>query len=864
MKQLEVYDDVWIPTQCRRCTAMCGILAHRVNGVAVRLEGNPDTSCGSRGGLCPKGLAGLQLLYDPNRLNVPLRRTNPEKGLNVDPRWKEISWDEALDEISAKLKGAISEDPSKILIQSGVSVMPNGTLNWRLMLPSILSTSKGKPSTAAGGTGTHCGNGVHITSNLNYGAWGKQPDWKYCRYMLQFGTNTGYGVYQQYANRLALDALARGMKLVVFDPVCNFAAAKATEWVPILPGTDAAVCLAMLNVIVNELGICDAVYLKNKTNAAYLLGPDGRYVRDRNNSLPMVWDTIESKAKSYDDPGIGDFDLDGTHEVNGIECRPVWQVLKQHFKKYTPDLASEISTVPASTIRRIATEFAEAAMIGASITIDGKQLPFRPVATYMLRGAGAHQNAANTVFTEDLLGQVLGAVDVPGGNLARASNCQGYPGTGLPKAGAIKDHDGFLTVGGKWVAPYKAWPMVEPAYPRLKDLRDLFVLEEATPIWGVSDNQEVLRKAKIDPTIEVLLNYGCNAIMNSANPGHQAEFLKKIPFIVDFELFSTEFNEGFADIVLPDTCYLEYSDWGTLQGSFFNQPPVQEPWCFHITQKVVEPQHSRRHVVDVTIELLDRMGLRSKFNEYWNDYFRFDETLKLKPTDKITWEQLGDRVVRQYFGPEHDWVWFKKHGFISWPKKVEEVYWRNFSDVRVPIYREFMIDLGEKIPKIAKEIGIEMDWKQYSALPEWFPCLPHLVGDPQYDLYCFCFRDPLHVNSSSMEQPWLDEASKMNPYTYNITMSADMAQRKALKEGDIIELESDKGNKVQGVLQLRKGQHPQTITIMGTAGHWASGLPIARGKGVNFNSLMELRWGDCDPISLCFEICVKVKVTEVK
>lgn len=175
-----------------------------------------------------------------------------------------------------------------------------------------------------------------------------------------------------------------------------------------------------------------------------------------------------------------------------------------------------------------------------------------------------------------------------------------------------------------------------------------------------------------------------------------------------------------------------------------------------------------------------------------------------------------------------------------------------------------MIDLGKKITNISKELGIEVDWKQYTALPEWFPCPPHLVDDPQYDLYCFAFRDPLHVNSCTMEQPWLDEASKMNPYTYHITMSADMAQQKKLKEGDVVELESDKGNKVQGILQLRKGQHPQTITIMGTAGHWASGLPIARGKGVNFNSLMELRWGECDPISFSFETCVKVKVTKFK
>ena len=77
-----IYEDVWIPTHCARCYGACSILVRRVNGVAVKIEGNPGSSMGGEGGLCAKGESGLQVLYDPNRLNVPLRRTNPEKGLS--------------------------------------------------------------------------------------------------------------------------------------------------------------------------------------------------------------------------------------------------------------------------------------------------------------------------------------------------------------------------------------------------------------------------------------------------------------------------------------------------------------------------------------------------------------------------------------------------------------------------------------------------------------------------------------------------------------------------------------------------------------------------------------------------------------
>ena len=83
-------DDVWIPSSCSLCYGTCSILAHRVDGVVVKIEGNPESALG-KGRLCGKGVSGIMTHYDPNRLTRPLRRTNPKKGLNEDPNWKEIS-----------------------------------------------------------------------------------------------------------------------------------------------------------------------------------------------------------------------------------------------------------------------------------------------------------------------------------------------------------------------------------------------------------------------------------------------------------------------------------------------------------------------------------------------------------------------------------------------------------------------------------------------------------------------------------------------------------------------------------------------------------------------------------------------------
>src|SRR4030042_446906 len=111
----EIWDDTWVKTTCGGCYGQCTIRAHRVNGVIVKIEGEPDNDFGARGGLCAKGEAMIQALYDPNRFNYPMRRTTPKKGLFEDPKWKRISWDEALDEIATHLKRIRKENPNKLL-----------------------------------------------------------------------------------------------------------------------------------------------------------------------------------------------------------------------------------------------------------------------------------------------------------------------------------------------------------------------------------------------------------------------------------------------------------------------------------------------------------------------------------------------------------------------------------------------------------------------------------------------------------------------------------------------------------------------------------------------------------------------------
>jgi anaerobic selenocysteine-containing dehydrogenase len=830
--------------------------------VAVKIEGEPDSWQGSQGGLCAKGVSGLQVLYDPNRLNVPLKRTNPEKGLYVDPKWKEISWEEALDEITDKLKKVLKDDPRKILLQTATMRSPTSPV-WRKFVGDLLGT----PNRTAGGGGTACGSGVHFACGLLHGSWNNLPDYRYCNYAIYWGVHNGFatGHAALLSARLVSEAMERGMKLVVFDPVSKYSSSKATEWIPIIPGTDGAVALAMSNVIVNELGIWDPTYIKTKTNGPYLVGPDGCYVRDNENGKPLVWDAGRSQAKPYDDAGVIDYALEGKFHVNGLECHPSFQLLKHHLKQVTPEMASEVSSVPAETIRRIATEFAQAAQVGSTITIEGLPLPLRPVASVTFRGAEGHENSAHTVLSLLLLNQIVGAADVPGGSVGFPVTSLGYPGTGKWKFGVKGGKDGLLTIAvpeSGWFYTHLPWPIHDPKFPTDAGLQELFTLASLSPIWASEDQEEIWQKIGLPYRIEVMINYGCNSVMGVANPEAYAQFLKKIPFIVSWDLVSNEFAEGFADLLLPDTSYLETLNWMDGQGYFFNYPYGMDPWCCHITQPAVKPPQGRRYIMDVWFELLKRLGKRSAINEYWNRYIGLDEAHRFKPEDDVGWEHVGDHALKFYFGPEHGMEWFKEHGHLIWPKKVEEAYWRRFTDARVPIYLEFMIDLKRKIKAIADPIGITVNWDQYTPFISWFPCAPHRVKNPEYDLYCFSYRDILHTGTCTMEQPWLDEASKMNPYTYTITMNTDTATRKGLRDRDLIELESSYGHKVSGTLKLRKGQHPQTVAFI-SAGHWAKGQPVAKGKGTAFTFLMEQKFGKCDPLTFNSENCVKVKVSRI-
>ncbi|MEE8396516.1 MAG: molybdopterin-dependent oxidoreductase, partial [bacterium] len=521
-----------IPTVCGGCYSCCSMVAHRVDGKVVKLEGNPDSPQGE-GRLCAKGVSMIWNLYDPNRITVPLRRTNPEKGIGIDPKWEEISWDEALDEITEKMQKILKDDPRKFLLQ--ITTI-RATAVSQIRFPFLVAF--GSPNTWNSGGGVHCGNGAHFIAGLFHASWDIIPDWDRCNYVLAFGTSVGHSAgHSAGVNaHMAARARDRGMKLVAFDPIANHVGAKATEWVPILPGTDSAVMLAMLNVILNDLGIWDEPYLQSKTNGPYLVGPDGAILKDRERDKPLVWDRGLGRALPFDDPAATDPAILGTFEIDGTTVQPAFEKLKNHLQKYSCETAEEISGVPAANIRRIAKEFAEAAQVGSTIVIDGKELPYRPASAVIFRGAQGHTNSVWTCICCALLNHVLGNGDVPGGTLGWPVTSHGYPDTGRFAFQPFPDENGMLVPGRWFGAPGGHVPRSQKEEIKLPEetigFKKIFPYMTGISTPGWSNPEEFWQKLELPYRIEMIINQGCNSIMSMGNPRFVENFLKTVPFIV--------------------------------------------------------------------------------------------------------------------------------------------------------------------------------------------------------------------------------------------------------------------------------------------------------------------------------------------
>jgi thiosulfate reductase/polysulfide reductase chain A len=256
-----------IPSACMMCPASCGILGYLEYGKVVNLGGNP-LDPNSRGRLCAKGIAGLNHLYNPDRIPTPLRRA----GKRGEGRWKQIPWEEAFDEISLRLKALQAEKQHHDFVLRNTWDLPSNDLAWRFASALNCSTTFHQAVLESP-------NGAFATHEVAGRVMGV-GDVARSRYILNFGANPyeSHFLYVPFVQRLVDARINLGAKLVTFDVRISQTAGKSDEWFPIVPGTDGAVALAMAYVIASE-GLWNREFIEQQTNTppAKLLRHLGAY-----------------------------------------------------------------------------------------------------------------------------------------------------------------------------------------------------------------------------------------------------------------------------------------------------------------------------------------------------------------------------------------------------------------------------------------------------------------------------------------------------------------------------------------------------------------------------------------------------------
>lgn len=859
--------DGWYPGVCKMCMqGACVTRNQVVDGIVVKVEGD-ERAPNNEGRLCPRGNASIMNMYNPWRIKAPMKRTNPEKGLDVDPGWVEITWDEALDTVAEHFKKLKDDDPRKIVFNTGM-----GTGAWgedagvhpmakALGTPNVI-TSRGQ----------HC----------SYHFWGEytmhsmpdvHTDMDLCEYMVNIGKAQGPNVCTaDFGTIEVMHALERGCKLVTVDPRCSQEASRG-EWVPIKPGTDQAFVLGILWTMMYEIEKYDEYFVKARTNAPYLIGPDGDYARDLASGKPLLWDSANNEAALFDKVDSMNCALEGTYQVNGMETVPAFQLIKDSIKGSSPEWAEQISTVPAETIRRIANDLVTHARIGSTIEIDGLSLPFRPVSINVQSGGYQHTFCGpRTGMVAQIILELLGALDVPGG-----VNMMVMGGFISPRG---VDEDGVLR------------PEMEVKGEPWSDAPDRIDVSSYYPV--AHTRTSIVPRAMLDPEkyripykVEMIFNNGGNPVRAYPNIDLFVEAYKKVDFISGVYLTFDE-TAMMSDIVLPDSSFLErdYFEPGM-------QPPhkVTSIRCrglltFHRRDaSAITRLYNTKNNVEIMFDLAERVGIMQGKGGFIDHLQEKGGPVKparvtLDYNKPLSYKDYANAYLRDCFNVDYTIDDINDetgptYVYMSPPAIVKENYCYSIepgSTIRHPMYMVQLHRLARRTREGLAASGMEtipgwpdMEpyWAAFDPLPVWLPS-PHITAPEGFDLWLINYKTqgfPFCVGDT-MGNPWMNEViGTFDPYEFNVLLNARTAHDKGLKDGDEIVIESQFG-KTTGSLKTTQLLHPQVLAVPGIHGLATSMNNPLVGRGTSCNRISPYREEDMavDPITGGLERSPALKV----
>ncbi|MDP3326201.1 MAG: molybdopterin oxidoreductase family protein, partial [Hydrogenophaga sp.] len=790
-----------------------------------------------------------------------------------DGQFEESEWEAAFSMLEQRLQSIRSTDPKQFALFTGRVQMQ--------ALTGLFARQFGTPNYAAHGgfCSVNMAAGMIYTIGGSFWEFGG-PDLERAKLFVMIGTAEDH---HSNPMKMALSKFKRnGGRFVSINPVRTGYSAIADEWVPIKPGTDGALLLALIHELI-QLGLYDREFLARYTNAGQLVNQDaasddfGMFLRKADGDIvnPLRpanfhwWDRLTDSpvadhAEGADPALLGHFRMpDGTAAV------PAFQLLQERVKAYTPEWAAGITGIPAETIRRLAHE------MGITARDQKIELPIawtdswgqrhpsvkgNPVAFHAMRGLAAHSNGFQTIRSLAILMSLLGTIDRPGGFRHKAPYPRAVPPNARPPKGpqAVKPD-----------TPLDGAPLGWPESPD-----DLFVDADGQPVridkgfsWehplsahGLMHN--VITNAwrgdpyPIDTLLIFMANMAWNSTMNTAevrkmlNDKHtegEHSGAYKIPFLVVCDAFQSEMT-AFADLILPDTTYLERHDCMSMLDrpiSEFDGPvdAVRIP--------VVPPKGDCKPFQEVLVELAGRLKLPAftqadgsrKFRNYPDFIVNYEtapgsgigflagwrgkageKSMRGEPNPK-QWEmyEKNNCVFHYQMPPEHQYMRNWNRGYMEWAQQMG--IRRDKDPIVIHIYSEFLQGFrraaqGKRAGKQPPEHLRKRVETYFDPLPFYYVPLEEQATDTvRYPLNAITQRPMAMYHSWDSQNAWLRQI-----HTHNyLFVNPKTASAEGIADGGWMWVESPWG-KVRCMCRYSEAVEPGTVwtwnAIGKSAGAW--------------------------------------------
>lgn len=782
---------------CTLCRSRCGTLNTVADDALVRVA--PDTNHPTGQAMCPKGRSAPELVHSPHRVLYPMRRTTP-KGA-ADPGWQRITWDEALDEIASRFT-RIRQESGAEAVAFGVTT-PSGTpmsdsIDW----VERFTRAFGSPNIAYG---TEVCNWHKDHAHVfTFGCGIPVADYRNADLIMLWGHNPS-STWLAQANAIA-EGRKAGARMLVIDPRRTALAAQADVWLPVRPGSDAALALGLINLMLSS-DRYDHDFVRDWTNAPLLVRSDtGEFVRprdvadtlhgDMSHAMPhaehdawVVWDQQDGQASCYltrqsaTRQASSRFALRGEYTLiidgNPVLCHPAFELLVRRAQDYTPDRVEALTGVTPDALRAAAELLSER----------------RAVAYHSWSGVAQSSNATQTERAVATLYALTGSFDIPGGNRI-------YP---KQPANVVNGLD------------------LIPASQRAKAL-GLTERPLGPPVMGWVTAHDMYR-AILDAQpykVRAFMGFGTNQLASQGDISMALEAYRQLEFHVHCDLFETP-SARYADIFLPVNTPWEREG---LRIGFEITQSAQER--VQLRPRMVSPRGESRSDNDIVFELARRLGMGDVFfdgelEQGWNH--------QLAPLG-VTVDDLRRDGSKQFALEHHDRKYARPVPAQDETHNPQHINGFDTETRRVELYSEQLLRHGyDPLPYQNRH--------PRPTAPEARNIYPFTLTSAKSGYYCHSQHRSLV--SLRKRAPWPEAV-----------INASVAEDKGIRDGDWIRIATPEG---AARFVARLDTHISKDVICAEYGWWQScpelgqpDYPLQGKYNSNYNALISTLPAQ-DPIS---------------